>query len=57
MRGLLCRSAGTGRYSRLQADIRATQHNSSTYCDEPEDTEEFQAWLAVRSCFYDSHAM
>lgn len=45
---LLCRSAGTGRYSRLQADIRAMQHNSSTYCEEPEDTEEFQAWLAVR---------
>ena len=44
-----CRSAGTGRYSRLQADIRAMQHNSSTYCDEPEDTEAFQAWLAVRS--------
>ena len=38
-----------GRCSRLQADIRAMQHNSSTYCDEPEDTEAFQAWLAVRS--------
>ena len=23
------------------------QHNSATYCDEPEDTEAFQAWLAV----------
>ena len=42
-----CRGQGSGRYSRLQADVRAMQHNSSTYCDEPEDTTDFQAWLAV----------
>jgi hypothetical protein len=33
------------RYSRLEADIAAMQRDSSTYCDQPEDTEQFQQWL------------
>ncbi|KAI7842825.1 hypothetical protein COHA_003571 [Chlorella ohadii] len=38
--------AGQQRYSRFEADVAAMQRDSSTYCDEPEDTEEFEAWLA-----------
>ncbi|PRW60920.1 BSD domain-containing 1 [Chlorella sorokiniana] len=42
-------AAGIGsqqRYSRFDADVAAMQRDSSTYCDEPEDVEEFEAWLA-----------
>jgi hypothetical protein len=31
---------------RFEADVAAMQRDSSTYCDEPEDCEEFEAWLA-----------
>lgn len=54
---LMCRGQGSGRYSRLQADVRAMQHNSSTYCDEPEDTAEFQAWLAVSALNLKNNSM
>jgi len=33
------------KYSRLEADISAMQRSSSTYCDEPADTADYQAWL------------
>lgn len=33
------------RYSRLESDITAMQRDSSTYCDQPEDTEQFEQWL------------
>lgn len=36
------------KYSRLEAEISAMQRNSSTYCDQPEDTDDFSKWLKVR---------
>ena len=33
------------KYSRLDAEVSAMQRNSSTYCDEPEDRAEYEAWL------------
>lgn len=50
---LLCRQgqAGAPKYSRLEADISAMQRSSSTYCDQPEDTQDFEAWLKVRCPF------
>ncbi|KAL4452621.1 hypothetical protein ABPG75_008283 [Micractinium tetrahymenae] len=39
-------SGGSARYSRFDADVAAMQRDSSTYCDEPEDEEDFAAWLA-----------
>lgn len=33
------------KYSRLDSDIAAMQRDSSTYCDEPADTEAYHAWL------------
>ncbi|KAK9831470.1 hypothetical protein WJX81_008364 [Elliptochloris bilobata] len=38
--------AGGARYSRLEAEVSAMQRNSGTYCDEPEDTSDYAAWLA-----------
>ena len=38
------------RYSRLDSDIAAMQRDSGTYCDEPEDTEAYAAWLKVCAC-------
>ena len=35
------------KYSRLEAEISAMQRNSSTYCDQPEDLEDFAKWLMV----------
>ena len=35
------------RYSRLDADIAAMQRDSGTYCDEPDDTQAYAAWLKV----------
>lgn len=40
-------AGGGARYSRLDAEISAMQRNSSTYCDEPEDGEDFRTWLAA----------
>lgn len=37
--------AGGARYSRFDASVAAMQRDSSTYCDEPEDEEDFAAWL------------
>ena len=33
-----------GKYSRLEADISSMQRDSATYCDEPADTADYQAW-------------
>lgn len=35
---------------RFDADVAAMQRDSSTYCDEPEDTEEFEDWLTGCVC-------
>jgi hypothetical protein len=41
----------SGKYSRLEAEVSAMQRDSSTYCDEPEDADDFGAWLQVlRAC-------
>ena len=34
------------RIRRFEADVSAMQRDSSTYCDEPEDEEDYAAWLA-----------
>ena len=39
-------TAGAARYSRFDADVAAMQRDSSTYCDEPEDGDDYRAWLA-----------
>ena len=46
---MLCRPSQqeAPKYSRLEAEISAMQRNSSTYCDQPEDAEEFAKWLEV----------
>eukprot|EP00245_Coleochaete_scutata_P017545 TRINITY_DN864_c0_g1_i1.p1 TRINITY_DN864_c0_g1~~TRINITY_DN864_c0_g1_i1.p1 ORF type:complete len:583 (-),score=194.40 TRINITY_DN864_c0_g1_i1:964-2712(-) len=33
-----------GKYSRYEAQVSAMQRDSGTYCDEPEDTEDFATW-------------
>lgn len=38
------RPLSTGKYSRLDADISSMQRDSATYCDEPADTADYQAW-------------
>lgn len=38
------RPLGKGKYSRLEADISSMQRDSATYCDEPADTADYQAW-------------
>ena len=40
------RPSSKGKYSRLEADINSMQRDSATYCDEPADTSDFQAWRA-----------
>ena len=39
-------------YSRLDAEVSAMQRNSSTYCDEPEDRDDYEArpWLPHFPC-------
>eukprot|EP00475_Leptophrys_vorax_P006811 TRINITY_DN14257_c0_g2_i2.p1 TRINITY_DN14257_c0_g2~~TRINITY_DN14257_c0_g2_i2.p1 ORF type:complete len:576 (-),score=113.32 TRINITY_DN14257_c0_g2_i2:270-1997(-) len=37
-------SISRGKYSRYEALVSAMQRDSSTYCDEPEDSEEFSKW-------------
>jgi len=37
-------AAGVAKYNRFEAQVAAMQRDSSTYCDEPEDEEDFQAW-------------
>lgn len=39
------RAAAGQRYSRLDSEVSAMQRNSATYCDEPQDTADYQAWL------------
>lgn len=41
-------AAPGAKYSRLDSDIAAMQRDSSTYCDEPSDTEAYDAWLQVQ---------
>ena len=38
------RPLSKGKYSRLDADISSMQRDSATYCDEPADTADYQAW-------------
>lgn len=38
------RPLSKGKYSRLEADISSMQRDSATYCDEPADTADYQAW-------------
>ena len=45
------------KYSRLEADISAMQRSSSTYCDQPEDTADFEAWLKVSCPLPHEHLM
>lgn len=45
-RAVSARLGGTAaKYSRFEAEVSAMQRDSSTYCDEPEDQEDYQAWL------------
>eukprot|EP00252_Welwitschia_mirabilis_P005741 TRINITY_DN1629_c0_g1_i1.p1 TRINITY_DN1629_c0_g1~~TRINITY_DN1629_c0_g1_i1.p1 ORF type:complete len:486 (+),score=128.13 TRINITY_DN1629_c0_g1_i1:338-1795(+) len=37
---------GGAKYSRLDAQIRAMQMDSNSYCQEPEDNKDFEAWLS-----------
>lgn len=36
----------SNKYSRLEADISSMQRDSATYCDEPADNADYQAWRA-----------
>ncbi len=38
-------TTGAPRYSRFEADVNAMQRDSGTYCDEPEDEDDFAQWL------------
>ena len=38
------RPQSKGKYSRLDADISSMQRDSATYCNEPADTADYQAW-------------
>lgn len=38
-----------GKYSRFEAQVRAMQHDSSTYCDEPGDLADYMAWKSTFS--------
>ncbi|XP_073155813.1 uncharacterized protein [Henckelia pumila] len=38
------RSLSTGRYSRFEAQLSAIQSDLSTFCEEPEDVEEYKKW-------------
>ncbi|KZV32397.1 BSD domain-containing protein 1-like [Dorcoceras hygrometricum] len=38
------RSLNTGRYSRFEAQLSAIQSDFSTFCEEPEDVEEYKRW-------------
>jgi hypothetical protein len=35
------------KFSRFDADVASMQRDSSTYCDEPDDAEDFEAWNAT----------
>lgn len=39
--------AAGAKYSRLDSDTAAMQRDSSTYCDEPDDSAAYSAWLQV----------
>lgn len=38
---------GGPRYSRFEADVSAMQRDSGTYCDEPDDAEDYATWHAT----------
>ena len=37
----------SSKFSRFDADVASMQRDSSTYCDEPDDIEDFEAWTAA----------
>ena len=37
----------SSKFSRFDADVAAMQRDSSTYCDEPDDSEEYEVWAAA----------
>ena len=52
LRHRLSSSGSSAKYSRLEAEISAMQRNSSTYCDEPEDSADYRVsalaqWLSL----------
>lgn len=40
-------TAVSGRYSRFEAEVSAMQRDSSTYCDVPEDKEDYEKWRST----------
>ena len=38
-------STAAAKYSRLYSEVSAMQRDSSTYCDEPEDQDDYSSWL------------
>jgi hypothetical protein len=45
--GDLSASLSNTKYSRYEAQVNAMQRDSSTYCDEPEDENDFASWVAT----------
>ena len=41
-------AAATSKYSRLEAEVAAMQRDSGTYCDDPPDSDAYEAWFKVR---------
>lgn len=41
------RGAAAARYSRFESEVASMQRDSSTYCDEPEDLQEYVAWRST----------
>eukprot|EP00983_Pelagomonas_calceolata_P017212 539236-Pelagomonas_calceolata.AAC.1 len=39
-------TSASAKYNRFEAEVAAMQHDSSTYCDEPADVEDYKQWLA-----------
>lgn len=45
-RGAGSTAAAAARYSRFDAEVSTMQRDSSTYCDEPDDLQDYQGWRA-----------
>ena len=41
-------AVSSSKYSRLEADVAAMQRDSGTYCDDPPDSDAYEAWLKVQ---------
>lgn len=41
------RGAAPARYSRFESEVAAMQRDSSTYCDEPEDLQDYGNWRST----------